>query len=91
MLYAAAHGYSEAGRFYLIPQDYAGGADPAALTTRAIGQERLQDWIANPIKAKKVIILLDACESGALVNGYQQSRIHAAASEAALGRWQSRR
>jgi uncharacterized caspase-like protein len=33
-----------------------------------------------------MIILLDTCESGALVNGYQQSRIHAAASEAALGR-----
>jgi len=34
----------------------------------------LQDWIANRIKAKKVIILLDACESGALVNGYQPGR-----------------
>jgi len=86
VLYVAAHGYSEVGRFYLIPQDYAGGTDPAALTRRAIGQERLQDWIANRIKAKKVIILLDTCESGALVNGYEQSRFQAAASEAALGR-----
>ncbi|MGO9544231.1 MAG: hypothetical protein ACLPPF_05495 [Rhodomicrobium sp.] len=79
ILYAAAHGYSESGRFYLIPQDYQGGTNPEALASRAIGQDRLQDWIANRIKAKKAIILLDTCESGALVNGTP-------ASEAAIGR-----
>ncbi|MGO9460102.1 MAG: eIF2A-related protein [Rhodomicrobium sp.] len=29
VLFAAAHGYSERGRFYLIPQDYQGGNNPA--------------------------------------------------------------
>ena len=43
----------------MIPQDYQGGPNPATLKTRAIGQERLQDWIANRIKAKKAMILLD--------------------------------
>jgi hypothetical protein len=69
ILFAAAHGYSQEGRFYLIPQDYQGGPDPEALKTRTIDQFRLQDWIANRIKAKKALILLDTCESGALTNG----------------------
>ena len=62
VLYAAAHGYSLNGRYYLIPQDYQGGNNPEALKARAIGQDRLQDWIANRIKAKKAVILLDTCE-----------------------------
>jgi uncharacterized caspase-like protein len=86
ILFIVAHGYSESGRYYLIPQDYQGGPDPAALASRAIGQDRLQDWIANRIKGKKAIILLDTCESGALTNGYAHSRVDAPASEAALGR-----
>ena len=86
IFYAAAHGYSEQGRFYLIPQDYQGGDNPDALASLAIGQETIQDWVANKIKAKKVIILLDTCESGALVSGYMKSRVDAPASEAALGR-----
>ena len=86
VLYAAAHGYSMNGNYYLIPQDYQGGANPQALKTRAIGQDRLQDWIANRIKAKKALILLDTCESGALTGGYTKSRTDAPASEAAVGR-----
>jgi WD40 repeat protein len=86
VLYAAAHGYSLNGRYYLIPQDYEGGNNPQALASRAIGQEHLQDWIANRIKAKKAVILLDTCESGALVGGYTRSRTDAPASEAAIGR-----
>lgn len=86
VLYAAAHGISESGRYYLIPQDYQGGSDPQALKSRAIGQDHLQDWIANLVKAKKALILLDTCESGALVAGYTKSRAEAPASEAAVGR-----
>jgi WD40 repeat protein len=86
VLFAAAHGYSNNGHFYLLPQDYEGGTDPSALIGRAIGQDRLQDWIANRIKARRAIILLDTCESGALTNGYAHSRTDAPASEAAVGR-----
>jgi len=88
VLFAAAHGYStqEDGRFYLIPQDYQGGSDPTALASRAIGQDRLQDWIANRIRAKKALILLDTCRSGALISGYERSRIDERPSEAAVGR-----
>jgi len=86
VLYAATHGYSYQGRFYLIPQDYQGGADPQMLAERAIDQLKLQDWIANRIPAKKVIILLDSCESGALTSGYSRSRFDGYASDAAIGR-----
>jgi WD40 repeat protein len=84
ILFAAGHGTSENGRFYLIPQDYQSG--PGHLAQRAISQDRLQDWLANRIKARRAIILLDTCESGALVGGHTHSRTDAPASEAAVGR-----
>jgi WD40 repeat protein len=88
ILFAAAHGYSikESGRFYLIPQDYRGGVNPEALAARAIGQDRLQDWLANRIKARRALILLDTCESGALIAGFARVRTDLPASEAAVGR-----
>jgi WD40 repeat protein/uncharacterized caspase-like protein len=85
MLFAAAHGAAENGRFYLIPQDYQNGP-PGTLAQRAIGQTAMQDWLANRIKARKAIVLLDTCESGALIAGYRTSRIDTPASEAAVGR-----
>jgi WD40 repeat protein len=86
VFYAASHGYSIAGNYYLIPQDFQGGPSQQALEMRAIGQDRLQDWIANRIKAKKAILLLDTCESGALTSGHTMSRTEGAASEATVGR-----
>ena len=86
VFYAAAHGYTVGGNYYMIPQDYQGGPNPRALKLRAIGQDRIQDWIANRIKAKKAIILLDTCESGALTSGYAKSRTEGPVSEAAMGR-----
>jgi tetratricopeptide (TPR) repeat protein len=86
VLFAAAHGYSNEGRFYLIPQDYQGGPNPKALAGHAIDQLRLQDWIANRIKAKNALILLDTCESGALTSGFARSRFDGPASEAGVGR-----
>ena len=86
ILFAAAHGYSLDGRFHLIPQDYRGGPNPEALALRAIGQDDLQDWLANRIRAKRALILLDTCQSGALTAGHTRSRINAPASEAGVGR-----
>src|SRR5262249_36500072 len=86
VFFAAAHGYSNEGHFYLIPQDYQGGPDPQALASHAIDQLRLQGWIANRIKAKKGLILLDTCESGALTSGFARSRFDGPASEAGVGR-----
>jgi len=86
ILFAAAHGISVDGRFYLIPQDYQGGPDPKALAKKAIDQERLQEWLVNVIRAKKVLVLLDTCESGALIAGHRRSRADRSISEAATGR-----
>ena len=86
VLFAAGHGYSHEGRFYLIPQDYQGGTNPTALTKLAINQARLQDWIGNRIKARKALILLDTCESGALTSGYWRSRVDDPAADASIGR-----
>ena len=85
ILFAAAHGDAEGGRFYLIPQDYQSGPK-GTLAQRAIGQDDLQDWLANRIKARKAIVLLDTCESGALIAGHRASRTDTPASEAAVGR-----
>jgi len=85
ILFAAAHGDAENGRFYLIPQDYQSGP-PGTLARRAITQDDLQDWLANRIKARKAIVLLDTCESGSLIAGHKRSRTDAPASEAAVGR-----
>lgn len=84
VLYVAAHGASEDGRFYIVPSDFQSG--PGALAASAIGQDRLQDWFANRIKARRAVILLDTCESGALVAGFQRSRTDVAASDAGIGR-----
>jgi WD40 repeat protein/uncharacterized caspase-like protein len=85
ILFAAAHGYSIDGRYYLIPQDYDGGVDPAALAQHAIDQGMLQDWLGNRIKARKAVVLLDTCESGALIAGHSRARTDIA-SEAVIGR-----
>ena len=84
ILFAAAHGAAENAWFYLIPQDYQSG--PGHLARYAIGQDDLQDWLANRIKARKAIVLLDTCESGALIAGHRRSRIDSVASEAGVGR-----
>ncbi|WP_295555443.1 caspase family protein [uncultured Hyphomicrobium sp.] len=88
IFYAASHGISRKGRFYLIPHGYSseGGDFDAALAKHAIGQETLQDWIANRVNARKALILLDTCESGALVGGATVSRTDTPVSEAAIGR-----
>jgi uncharacterized caspase-like protein len=81
---AAAHGKSESGRFHLIPQDYR-SANRRFVTQGTIGQEQLQDWFANRIKARRGLILLDTCESGALVSS-RASGADLGNSEAAMGR-----
>ena len=80
---AAAHGKSENGRFHLIPQNYR-SVSGRFVTAGTIGQEQLQDWFANRVKARRGLILLDACESGALVAS-RASAVDAGNSEAGGG------
>ena len=55
------------------------------MAEKAIGQDKLQDWFANRIKARRGLILLDTCESGAVVAS-RASGVDMASSDAALGR-----
>ena len=78
ILFAAAHGYSKDERPLLSdPAGLPGRHHPEALANRAIGQDQLQDWLANRIKAKNALILLDTCEFGALIAGHARSRTDA--------------
>ena len=51
-----------------------------------MGQDHLQEWIAGRIKARKAVISLDTCQSGALTGGYTKSRTEGPLSETAIGR-----
>ena len=85
VLFAAAHGYSLNGRFYLIPQDYQGGSNPDALASKAIAQElcRIGSLIAS--KPGKPSSSLIHASLGTLTGGYARSRVDVPASEAAVG------
>jgi hypothetical protein len=61
------------------------GTNPAPLATRAVDQSVLQDGLANRIKAKRAVVLLDTCESGALIAGYMRARTNAS-GEVTIGR-----
>ena len=86
ILFVAAHGFSNRSGFYLIPHDIKHGWHGGYLDVEAIGQPLLQDWLANRIKACKVLVLLDTCESGALVGGSLLQRIAGASSGTSIGR-----
>ncbi len=81
VFFAAGHGTAVQGRFHLLGQDYHREGDTdSSIKSRGIGQEKLQAWIAN-IKAKRGLILLDSCESGAAVTGASRND-----ADAALGK-----
>jgi WD40 repeat protein len=73
LLYFSGHGItyppnSEAGQFYYLTTDILDDKldDPITRTTLAIGQDTLQSWIRK-VKALKRILILDACNSGKVV------------------------
>jgi uncharacterized caspase-like protein len=81
VFFAAGHGTAVQGRFHLLGHDYYSEGDTdSSIRSRGIGQEKLQAWIAN-IKAKRGLILLDSCESGAAVTGASRND-----ADAALGK-----
>ena len=82
VFFAAGHGSGVKGRFHLLAKafHFDGPADTSILKY-GIGQDKLQALIVNKIKAKRGLILLDTCESGAAVTGAGRND-----TEAALGR-----
>ncbi|MEO6039439.1 MAG: caspase family protein, partial [Saprospiraceae bacterium] len=73
LVYFSGHGItyppnSEKGQFYYLTTDIGSDKldDPAVLAGLAIAQDTLQEWIRQ-IKARKRILILDACNSGRVV------------------------
>ena len=83
VFFAAGHGKAVNGRVHLIAKDfYFDGPIDDSILKHGIGQDKLQALIVNKIKAKRGLILLDTCESGAAVTGSKTRND----TEAALGR-----
>jgi WD40 repeat protein len=61
VLYMAGHGVTDDGRYYFLPYDTKLGDD--SLLSSSIGQDRLQEWIAQ-VPAMRSILIYDTCESG---------------------------
>jgi len=77
LVYLSGHGItyppaSEKGQFYYLTTDILGDKldDPATLQAQAIGQDTLQEWIRQ-VKARKRILILDACNSGRVVEAME--------------------
>ena len=77
LVYFSGHGItyppvSEAGQFYYLTTDIAGDnlKDEAILKTQAIAQDSLMDWVRQ-IKARKRILIYDACNSGSVVAQFE--------------------
>ena len=77
LVYFSGHGItypanSEKGQFYYLTTDILSDKldDPNVLKTQTIGQDTLQKWIRK-VKALKRILILDACNSGQVVQSLQ--------------------
>lgn len=66
----AGHGFADEAEFYLLPSDIPGltrGLSKAALRS-AISSTELASWL-HPIDAGQMVLVLDACQSAAVVGG----------------------
>jgi hypothetical protein len=64
LVFFSGHGYEEEGRAYLLPND----ADIDALDYTAIERDAFVRQV-DKLKAKKVIVIMDACHSGGISRG----------------------
>ncbi|MEZ4939971.1 MAG: caspase family protein [Saprospiraceae bacterium] len=80
LVYFSGHGItyppnSEKGQFYYLTTDILSDKldDESVLRAQAIAQDTLQEWIRQ-VKARKRILILDACNSGAVVDAIVHGR-----------------
>jgi hypothetical protein len=67
VFYVAGHGVAQEGRYYLLPYDFRYRSE-ASIRENGITQNQLQKWLAA-IPARKSLVLLDTCNSGAFTQG----------------------
>lgn len=97
LVYFAGHGKVQADsrdkpRFYYLTQSmnsFGQLEDPQARKLDAISQEELTDWLSE-IGAKKKVMVLDACNSGQLVDALVQGRDFSESQLIALDRMKDR-
>jgi WD40 repeat protein len=65
ILFVAGHGKTSDGRYAFLPADFHYETE-ASWTTRGIGQDRFEIWLSR-LRASRVLVLFDTCESGSLV------------------------
>ena len=63
VFYVAGHGVTQAGRFHLLPYDFR-YRNEKSIRKKGITQDHIQKWLAS-IQARKSLILMDTCNSGA--------------------------
>ena len=97
LVYFAGHGKafeseSNKPRFYYLTQSmnsFAQLTDPQARKLDAISQEELTDWLGQ-MGAKKKVMILDACNSGQMVNTLIKDRAFTESQLIALDRMKDR-
>lgn len=66
LFYVAAHGITLNGRYYIVPQDLVFQNEDSVIQ-HGLNQDLLQKWLAS-VPARKSVVLLDTCNSGAFTN-----------------------
>jgi WD40 repeat protein len=67
VFYVAGHGVAQDGRYHLLPYDFR-YRNEASIRESGITQDQLQKWLAG-IPARKSLVLMDTCNSGAFTQG----------------------
>lgn len=76
IIFFAGHGRAQGGRFFLIPYDIAGGAQPPSLLdvlARSISDQELERSFEG-IDAGKVLLVIDTCDSGQVLEAGEKRR-----------------
>ncbi|MEO1379475.1 MAG: caspase family protein, partial [Pseudomonadota bacterium] len=60
----SGHGYTEQGRFYILPSDSGTGGITKAVLPKLISSEELTEWLRN-VDAGEMVMIVDACHSAA--------------------------
>lgn len=70
IIYYAGHGETVEKDWYLIPADLVYPEREDEIRAKGIKSDELQAWV-NGIKANKVVMLMDACKSGAAMKAFR--------------------
>ena len=72
VFYMAGHGVTQNGRYHFLPHDFR-YKNKESIANSSITQDHLQKWLAT-IKARKSLLLMDTCNSGAFTKAQALQR-----------------